>query len=41
MIGFVHLFALHKVAANLLMVLMILAGLLGVDRLRTQIYPSL
>ncbi len=40
MIGFVHLFARHKVAANLLMVLMILAGLLGVDRLRTQFFPS-
>jgi multidrug efflux pump subunit AcrB len=40
MIAFVHMFAKHKVAANLLMVLMILAGLLGVDRLRTQFFPS-
>ena len=40
MISFVHMFAKHKVAANLLMALMIIAGLLGVDRLRTQFFPS-
>ena len=40
MTTFVHLFAKHKVAANLLMVVMIIAGLIGVDRLRTQFFPS-
>ena len=32
MTSFVHLFAKHRVAANLLMVVMINAGLIGVDR---------
>ena len=40
MTSFVHLFAKHRVAANLLMVVMIIAGLIGVDRLRTQFFPS-
>ena len=38
MTSFVHLFAGHRVTANLLMV--IIAGLIGVDRLRTQFFPS-
>ena len=40
MITFVHMFAKHRVAANLLMIIMIIAGLIGVDRLRTQFFPS-
>ena len=40
MITLVHMFAKHRVAANLLMVLMVLAGLLGIDRLRTQFFPT-
>ncbi len=40
MISFVHMFAKHRLAANLLMALMIIAGLVGVDRLRTQFFPS-
>lgn len=40
MTTFVHLFAKHRVAANLLMAVMIIAGLIGVDRLRTQFFPS-
>ena len=40
MTPFVHMFAKHRVAANLLMVLMVLAGLLGIDRLRTQFFPT-
>ena len=40
MIGFVHMFAKHRVAANLLMVIMIIAGAIGVDRLRTQFFPT-
>jgi multidrug efflux pump subunit AcrB len=39
-ISIVNLFTRHRVAANLLMILMILAGLLGVDRLKTQFFPS-
>jgi len=39
-ISFVHMFAKHRVAANLLMVIMIIAGFIGVDRLRTQFFPS-
>jgi len=39
-IGFVHMFAKHRVAANLLMVIMIIAGAIGVDRLRTQFFPT-
>lgn len=38
--GFVRLFATHKVAANLLMFLMILAGLLGLKKLNTQFFPD-
>jgi multidrug efflux pump subunit AcrB len=38
--GLVRTFASHRVAANLLMALMIIAGVLGVDRLRTQFFPS-
>ena len=34
------MFAKHRVAANLLMVIMIIAGFIGVDRLRTQFFPS-
>ena len=40
MITLVHMFAKHRVAANLLMVLMVLAGLLGFNRLRTQFFPT-
>ncbi len=40
MIRFVHMFAKHRVAANLLMVIMIIAGAIGVDRLRTQFFPT-
>ncbi len=36
----VGLFAHHKVAANLLMTMMILAGLLALDRLNVQFFPS-
>jgi multidrug efflux pump subunit AcrB len=39
-IGFVHMFAKHRVAANLLMVIMIVAGAIGVDRLKTQFFPT-
>ena len=40
MIRFVHTFANHRVAANLLMVIMIIAGVIGIDRLRTQFFPT-
>ena len=36
----IGLFAHHKVAANLLMAIMILAGLLALDRLNVQFFPS-
>jgi multidrug efflux pump subunit AcrB len=36
----VGLFAHHKVAANLLMIMMILAGLLALDRLNVQFFPG-
>lgn len=36
----IGLFAHHKVAANLLMTMMILAGLLALDRLNVQFFPS-
>jgi len=39
-ISIVNLFTRHRVAANLLMILMIIAGLLGVDGLKTQFFPS-
>lgn len=38
--GFVQLFTTHKVAANLLMFLMILAGLMGLEKLNTQFFPD-
>ncbi|MEG3593727.1 MAG: efflux RND transporter permease subunit [Pseudomonadota bacterium] len=34
------MFTKHRVAANLLMVVMIISGVIGVDRLRTQFFPS-
>jgi multidrug efflux pump subunit AcrB len=36
----IGLFAHHKVAANLLMTMMILAGLLALDRLNVQFFPN-
>lgn len=33
-------FATHRVAANLLMILMILAGVWGIKKLNTQFFPS-
>jgi multidrug efflux pump subunit AcrB len=36
----IGLFAHHKVAANLLMVIMLLAGLYGLDRLNAQFFPT-
>jgi multidrug efflux pump subunit AcrB len=36
----IGLFAHHKVAANLLMAMMILAGLLALDRLNVQFFPN-
>ena len=38
--GLISLFASHRVAANLLMLLLILAGLFGVRKLNTQFFPS-
>lgn len=38
--GFISLFATHRVAANLLMVLMIAAGILGINRLNVQFFPT-
>ncbi|MFT7234544.1 MAG: multidrug efflux pump subunit AcrB [Methylophagaceae bacterium] len=37
---FIGLFAQHKVAANLLMLILILAGLLSLTRLNTQFFPN-
>lgn len=34
------IFAHHKVAANLLMTIMLLAGLLGLDRMNVQFFPT-
>ncbi|MCP3869727.1 MAG: efflux RND transporter permease subunit [Gammaproteobacteria bacterium] len=34
------IFAHHKVAANLLMVIMLLAGILGLDRMNVQFFPN-
>jgi len=34
------IFAHHKVAANLLMIIMLLAGLLGLDRMNVQFFPN-
>ncbi|MCB1767857.1 MAG: efflux RND transporter permease subunit, partial [Candidatus Competibacteraceae bacterium] len=36
----VGLFAQHKVAANLLMVVMLLAGMFALSRLNTQFFPN-
>ena len=38
--GFVSLFAQHRVAANLLMVIMILLGSWALSKLNTQFFPS-
>jgi len=38
--GFISLFATHRVAANLLMLLMIVAGVLGIKRLNVQFFPT-
>lgn len=38
--GFISLFATHRVAANLLMLLMIVAGILGIKRLNVQFFPT-
>ncbi|WP_207060921.1 efflux RND transporter permease subunit [Motiliproteus sp. SC1-56] len=38
--GFIRLFATHRVAANLLMFLMILAGSYGIKKLNTQFFPT-
>lgn len=38
--GFIALFATHRVAANLVMVIMIVAGILGISRLNVQFFPS-
>ena len=40
MIGLVHMFTKHRVAANLLMVVMIISGAIGVDRLKDPVFPS-
>jgi len=37
---FIGLFAQHKVAANLLMLIMIIAGLIPLTRLNTQYFPN-
>ena len=37
---FIGLFAQHKVAANLLMIILVLAGLLSLTRLNTQFFPT-
>jgi len=37
---FIGLFAQHKVAANLLMIMMVLAGLLSLSKLNTQFFPT-
>ncbi len=37
---FIGLFAQHKVAANLLMLIMIIAGLVSLSRLNTQFFPT-
>jgi multidrug efflux pump subunit AcrB len=38
--GLVYQFATHRVAANLLMVIMVLAGLWGLSKLNTQFFPN-
>ncbi len=37
---FIAIFAQHKVAANLLMIIMIIAGLVSLSRLNTQFFPT-
>jgi len=37
---FIGLFAQHKVAANLLMIIIVMAGLLSLTKLNTQFYPT-
>jgi len=37
---FIGLFAQHKVAANLLMIIMVMAGLLSLSQLNTQFFPT-
>jgi len=37
---FIGLFAQHKVAANLLMIIMVMAGLLSLSKLNTQFFPT-
>tara|TARA_R110000787_G_scaffold51131_3_gene121338 strand:- start:1583 stop:1750 length:168 start_codon:yes stop_codon:yes gene_type:complete len=37
---FIGLFAQHRVAANLLMMVMILAGVLSLNRINTQFFPT-
>lgn len=37
---FIGLFAQHKVAANLLMIIMVMAGLLSLTKLNTQFFPT-
>lgn len=39
--GLIGLFVRHKNAANLLMVLMILAGIAAITRINTQVFPSI
>jgi multidrug efflux pump subunit AcrB len=38
--GIIATFAQHKVAANLLMLIMLLTGLLSLARLNTQFFPN-
>ena len=38
--GLISLFATHRVAANLLMLLMIVSGILGIQRLNVQFFPT-
>ena len=40
MTGLIALFARHRVAANLMMMLMILAGAWGIQKLNTQFFPT-
>ncbi|MCP3690529.1 MAG: efflux RND transporter permease subunit, partial [Gammaproteobacteria bacterium] len=39
-IGLIGLLAKHRVASNLLMVMMILAGALGLSKLNIQFFPN-
>ena len=38
--GFIALFAQHRVAANLLMIIMILLGSWALSKLNTQFFPN-